>query len=636
MIAAFIYLFMFREKRRVKSLYKFVTLEDLVSATSVYFRNRLHVPQRTAVSHEQLVNSIAEVQALKKTIEAARDGERSAREAIIDEIVTYLVSGAMNIQTLEDLSCIVFRDPRLMTENEKFETIMYFIGEEIKAEMSTDELYNEDNNALYMRFQEFIEFTQVFSHKRQLVTAPHLEGYYLNDDDMDSLFQYFLTDRELTITVQDAVRITAVIIYQKLFGYGAIDSLIHDDSIDEIELGTCGAEHGTARHKVSKQNSVMVSIHNELLRLQFLRFDTQSDFENCIISLSNPGEGSFTADDGYKFTTLKCLRRVTSSRPPLADSFTCNIRKLDVETRTNRQLLEWNKEAVSGTQFVEDTLQLLAWSLIPLAWTGEQGAGKTSHINAYVDLLEPDVAVRAIGNIDESQFGNRFPERDIKHLFETPRQSMHIVAGVGRRTKGKFLIMMEVIDSESGQEAINNFKSGYVGGMLSGHGDTPEAMVEFMGQLLAMGQSTSSVETTKIAASVLNINVKVMKYGNIFCFERISEVVPRSWTIDWNTVHEDSHDFDGMVNQQKFFENTLNPSLFSINDIVLFNKETNTYEPAHRPTLALCAKVFFRLARNRRKFLFNYMETYFGIDILQEMIDSGILIVDKERISNWL
>jgi type IV secretory pathway ATPase VirB11/archaellum biosynthesis ATPase len=487
--------------------------------------------------------------------------------------------------------------------------------------------------------------------KRALKTAPHLHASYLNDHDLQQFFDFFMREKNIEITVTDAVAITSLMIYQKLFGFGPVDTLIYDNSIDELWFGTCGAEFGSARHVVSPLNSVMVSISNNLIRLQFLHFQTQSALENCVVALSSNGEGTFTSDDGYKFTTLRDLRRVTSRRPPLSDRYAVNVRKLDYQVWTNRGLLERNPIEIHGTEFAQHTLQLFMWSMMNVGFIGDQGAGKTSHINASVDLLEPDVAIRAFGNIDESQFGNRYPERDIQHFFQTPRQGLHEVAGVGRRTRGMYIILMEVIDGESGQEAINNLKSGYIGGMLSGHGGNAHQMVEFMAQLLAMGQSTSSIETTKIVASVLNSCIKVMKYGNIFCYENITEIIPRDWSIDWVDVHpdntsyisahgesiRDSIDFIRAENDKLYYKNALDPALFYTQDIVYFNKETMTYEPKNRPTLGMCAKIFFRLAKERRKFFFNYMQNYFNVNILQELVDSRILILSEtQSISDWM
>lgn len=636
MILSFIYFFMFRQKKKVKSLYNYLTMDDLCSAVAVYFKDRLYIQKRSITSQEQLSNEIEEKHLLKRTLEAAIAGSYKARVTIIDEIEAFLVSNAMNITSLDELSCIVFRDPKLMTSNEKFETMMYFIQKDIMDNMTPEQLYDEDTEAHLMCFSYFIELTKCLELARPLKTAPHLHGYYINDDDIDSYFDFFMREKNIEITVADAVVITSMIIWEKLFGFGPIDTLVYDNSIDEIEGGTCGADFGSARHVVSPLNSIMVSVKNKLLRLQFLRFDSQSAFENCAISLANNGEGTFTSDDGFKFTTLTDLRRVTVRRPPLADKFSFNIRKLDFATRTNQELLEWNSVTIYNTQLVQDTLQVMAWSLLPFAWSGEQGAGKTSHVNSYVDLLEPDTAVRALGNIDESQFGNRFPERDIQHLFATPRQNAHVIAAVGRRTKGEFLIVMEILDAMWGQEAINNFKSGYVGGMLTAHGANSEDLVGFLAQLLAMGQSTSSQETTKIVASVININVKPMKYGDIYCLESITEIIPRDWKIEWETINEDALEMAGAINQQKYFQNYLDPALFKTAEIVVFNKQTNAYEIKNRPSLSLCAKIFFRLGKNRRKFFVNYMKRYFEVDIITEMIEKGVLILsDPTDLRGW-
>ena len=649
MVLAFIYLLMFKQQKQVKSLYKHQTLEELSLHVAMYFRDRTYINKRNSVSAAQAENEIANKQLMVKTIDEATRGSYEARQALIDEISAFLVGSMMNISELDDLSCILFRDPNSMSANEKFVTMMYFIKQEIIAELSLEELHDEDAQETRMCFKRFVEFTKVFDKKRVLKTTENYqrhEGYYLNNEDISFFFELFMEDRGIAIQVADAVMITSILIYQKLFGYGPIDDLIYDNSIDELQIGTCGATRGSGRHIVSPLNSTMVFMSNRTLRLQFLSFPNMETMEKAVFLLASNGEATFTSADGYKFTTLaKEPRRVTARREPAADMISVNVRKLDANVITNRELLLRNAVEIFGTNFVEETLQILAWAKIALCVTGAQGTGKTSHVNGYVDLLEPDVAIRALGNIDESDFRNRYPERDAQHFFETARQSQHQIAGMMRRTRGDFVILMEVIDGASGQEAINNLKSGYTGGMLTGHGDTTESMITFMAQLLAMGQATSSVETTKIVASTLRVNLKTARYGDIFHYDFLSEIIIRDWNIDWSQVNDDTlgiTDTDRLIqniaeNNEKFYRNSLNPELYSVNKIVSFNKRTLTYEPANRFSPNFCAEMFLKLNKNRRKFLLNYMEAHFEVDLAQELIDTGVIVVDsKEELMKWV
>ena len=643
MIFAFIYLVMFRPEKQVQSVFKYQTIEDLCSSVSVHMRDRLYMQKRKIVSHEQFINEIEEKQLLRKTLEKAIGGSYQARSVILDEIQAFLIGTSMNIETLDDLSCVLFRSPDAMLANEKFETMLYFLKKEIQDSLTLEQTYDEDNDDVRKAFKKFVEFTGVFKEKRPFKTDPTLSGYYINDKDLSTHFRRFLVEKNIEITVADAVAITAILIYQRLFGFGVVDTIVYDNSIDEIQLGTSGATVGSGRHISAPTNSAMIAMSNRTLRLQCISFHSEAAYQNAIISLASNGEKTFTADDGYKYTTLHDMRRITARRPPAADKFAVNIRRLSASVVTNRQLLEMNPTIPGNTQLVQDTLQIMAWTMTTFCWTGEQGSGKTSHVNAFCNLLDADVGIRALGNIDESQFGNRYPERDAQHLFETPRQSLHSIAGMGRRTRGTFLILMEVIDAESGQEAINNFKSGYIGGMMTGHGATTEAMIEFMAQLLAMGQSTSTVETTKIVANVLKLNVKTAKYGSTFHYEAITEIIPRDWNVNWELVHPDNGQ-EAMyadaeqnlnriraINDQLYFQNSLNPLLYATQAIVRFNKETLTYEAVHRPSPGLCVQWFFAIDPSRRKFLFDYLENYFDVDLAQELIDNKHVFVDSKE-----
>jgi Flp pilus assembly CpaF family ATPase len=649
MAAAFVYLLMFKPQRKVKALYKYQTLREIQQMVATHFRDRTYINKRSSVSSMQAENEIANKQLMVNTIDEATRGSYAARQALIDEIAAYLVGEQMNVHELDDLSCIVYRDPESMSSNEKFETMYYFIKKGIRESLSLMELYDEDAMPERRVFEKFVEITQIFNATRIKKTTADKqkhEGYFINNEDLDSFFRMYMLDNNLSITVADAVQITATLIYQGLFGYGPVDSLVYDNSIDELELGMSGATRGSARHIISPLNSTTVHLSNRQLSLQCIHFANMEAYEKVISLLCSNGEATFTAADGFKYANLaKEPRRVTSRRPPAADLWAVNVRKLDAHVVTNRELLLRNPVPIFGTDFVEDTLQVAAWAKTAMCVTGGQGTGKTSHINGYVDLLEPDVPIRAVGNIDESDFRNRYPERNAQHFFSTPRQDLHAVAGMMRRTRGDFVILMEVLDAASGQEAINNLKSGYTGGMLTGHGGTSEAMITFMAQLLAMGQSTSSIETTKIVASTLRMNTKTAKYGRIFHYDFIEEIVLRDWNIDWSRLDHDMMgvtDTDRLLenianNNRLYYENITNPDLYFVNRIVQFDKRTLTYKPANRFTPNFCAELFLAMGAKRRKFFLNYMQTYFGVDLAQELIDTGVIMVSsKAELMEWV
>ena len=642
MMMVFIYLLMFRPEKQVQSVFRYQTLDDLCASVSVHMRDRLYMQKRKVVSHDQFINEIEEKQLLRRTLEKAIGGCYRSRSVILDEIQAFLIGSSMSIETLDDLSCVLFRSPDAMLANEKFETMLYFMRKEIYESLTIEQLYDEDNDDLRCAFKKFVQFCEVFQQKRPLKTDPGLSGYYVNDKDLSLHFRRYMEERNIEITVADAVAITSILIYQDLYGFGIVDTIAYDNSIDEIQLGTTGATVGSGRHVSAPTNSTLVAISNKTIRLQCISFRNEAAFQNAIIALASNGEKTFTADDGYKYTTLHDLRRVTARRPPASDKFAVNIRRLSADVVTNRQLLEMNPVVPNNIQIVQDTLQVMAWTMTTFCWTGEQGSGKTSHVNAFCNLLDADVGIRALGNIDETQFGNRYPERDAQHLFETPRQSLHAIAGLGRRTRGTYLVLMEVIDAASGQEAINNFKSGYIGGMMTGHGNTTESMVEFMAQLLAMGQATSTVETTKIVASVLKMNVKTAKYGSTFHYEAMTEIIPREWKVNWELVHPDIEDVSysdvdvnynriQAYNDQLYYQNALNPKLFEASTVIRFNKETLTYEAVNRPSLGLCVQWFFAIDPTRRRFLFDYLQTYFKVDLAQELIDGKFVFVDSKE-----
>lgn len=628
-IFAFGYAFLFKPSRKLQTLHKYKTLEEMTSATAEYFRERTYPQTRNLVSNEQAMAENSEKNMLMDTIELASEGSYPHRQLVIEEIMTFLMSDAFGIERLEDLSCISFINAKQMTPTEKFEVMMYYIQADLMEEMRKEGTLNDDSMGQFEAFYKFIDTFGILDKTRQLRTNPNHAGIYVTEKDIDNYFDLFMSEREEEITVTDAIAITSLFIYQNLFGFSKIDTLIYQ-SIDEIQIGVGGTEVGDKRHVASPLNSVMAIMNNKKIRLQFLRFESITDLENTVVALTENGEETFTPKDGFKYTTLKNLRRVTSRREPVADFMSSNIRKLATAGPTNVDLLKKNPVPIYDAEFMGEWLQLLAWAKMCVIWSGGQGTGKSSHMNAFTELFGPDVAVRALGNIDESRFKDREPEFDIQHYFKTKDRGIHEVAGLMRRTNGGYMLLMEVITAEDAQEAINNFTSGYLGGSLTTHAPTAEEAIKFLGSLLAMGQNTSTNDTQAMCASVMSTFIGVQKNGDIFGFSGLTEIVPRDWKPAFFDIDENAPDVTIAQNNRLYQENSLNPEIFSTRRLVGFNREINRYYPDESPSIAYLAKLYKGLDSNHRDVMFGFMKKYYQIDAEQMLIDAKVIVLMKE------
>lgn len=622
------YGFMFKTTRRLQTLHRFRTMEEMTVAVSEYFRERTYPQTKNLVSDEQALAENAEKNMLLDTLEKAAGGSYPHRKIIIEEIMSFLMSNAFGITKLEDLSCISFINVRQMTPNEKFEVMLYYIQKDIEEEMREVGTFNEDSQGQFEAFFEFITRFGILDKVRQLKTNPKHNGVYVTEKDLDNYFDVFMDERGEDITLADAINITAILIYQRRFGFGVMDTLIYQN-IDELQVGVGGTEIGEYRHVASPLNSVLAIINNKKIRLQFLRFESIKALENTIVSLTENGEATFTPKDGFKYTTLTNLRRVTSRRQDVADHISSNIRKLATAGPTNVHLLKKNPVPIIGAEFVGEWLQLLAWAMMCIMMSGGQGTGKTSHLNAFVELFGPDVAVRVLGNIDESRFKDRYPEFDIQHMFSTKERNNHEVAGMMRRTNGMYMILTEVLTAKDAQEAINNFTSGYLGGALTGHAATPEEMIKFLGSLLAMGQNTSTNDTQAMVASVMNTFIGVQKLGDIFGFNEIVEIIPRNYKPTFEEVDDSNPMRSKAINDRIFQENTLNPEIFTTRRLVGFDREVNRYYPDQPPSAEYLSKLYRGLTPQHRDFLFSFMRKYYAIDAKQILIDHGTIVLQR-------
>ena len=209
-----------------------------------------------------------------------------------------------------------------------------------------------------------------------------------------------------------------------------------------------------------------------------------------------------------------------------------------------------------------------------------------------------------------------------------------------------FFALMEVINTMHGVEAINNLKSGYVGGVLSTHGQDAKSVIEFLAGLLPT--SSSKTDNIMTVTSAVNFVIKTFKYGDIFGFDGIDEIVPREWKIPWETFHPENaedHELLKAINFDKFSEmpspeetaikvaanaayyqqNVVDPKLFDVRRIINFNKETLEYEVVNRFTPQMTFFLFMRLSTERRKFFYDCMLQYHKVSIIDEFVNYGYI-----------
>jgi len=652
MIAAFFYLFYFRRQTNTEALYNHMTLYEMGVEYSNNLVTRMNVNPRGDFSEEQSENMEAARQLLIRTYQAAQEGEVEAREAMIQDIQAWIQGDAMEITNLDELTCVAYRDPANMSTNEKFITMMYFFRKEVLDSMTYMEKGDPDNDKDTKILIKLLDYLGTLKQKRPLVTDKlgRDRGYFVNTEDMREGFKRFSEEYNegegLEFTLTDAIAITALMVYQDVIGYSLFDMLVYDNSISELWSGSMGADRGSKKQIVSPENSICVAIQGDTVRLQCLRFPSSKAYENAILSFASTTKRTFTDKDGYIYTTLKHGRRVVLRRASVSDRWGVNIRTLETTVGTNEELLRRNKVPILNAEFIEDLLQIIAWSMIPSVFTGQQGTGKTTHLLYFLGKLETDMAVRAIGNIDEFNFGMTYPERDFAHFFTSDVHDLHSIAGMAKRTRGMVLVMSELLVSNDVEEALNSFKSGYLGGFTTGHGATTAAMIEYMAGLLAQLRNTTPKEMEKLVAESFKFNIKTARIGGVYQIEFIEEIIARDFNLTWNHFDDPRVNVDQVnklmaENTTTYYKNHLDPQMFSVNRLAYFDMGNKEYVPVNPPSFELITMIFFRVNKERRVPVLQMLDMYYDLnplDIIQQLIDTKTVIASsvEEFKRDWL
>ena len=441
-------------------------------------------------------------------------GNAGAREVVQDIIRNHLTRDK-GINEENILHAIPFNRPKDMTARQlALALILHFDGGEDKG-------------------------FKVLMDEYQLC-APKYDGngsiyYDITEEDIRQTFNLC----NIRLSFREQLNVLVQMIYEDLFGLGAIDVLNQQKgSIEEIQIGMTGIQQKVYDYKQGligmdsnrgqvcySKDAIHILTHGDVVRLSYLTFGTEDEKQRVIRNLIKGSEaGELTVKNPHIVVDTVDGRRVSVARPPMADAWIGLIRKFDSITITS---LDEMYRDLNGGDVATGTVKHLVRAGFPIAYTGEMASGKTTMFRAALKETRPDLCIRVIEagsfELDTRQFLSGRNTMSMRVTDWTPEDE---VLSFARKTTGNCFCIGEV---NSLKMAVLTMAVSKISlqTMLSAHYTSPVEMVaDFTNANLCIGGYTSEKLAEMDAVRALGFDVHVKKMNGRRYISSINEIVP--------------------------------------------------------------------------------------------------------------
>lgn len=500
-------------------------------------------------------------------------GNAGSRIVTKDMIYGYLVNLGLNDDSIE--YTIPFRQPRLMSARQMFETMMY--------------MNDKEGESGFLNLHEKYDFMIPVTCESNTVR------YEVSDDD---IWKMYCKEKYL-LSLQDKLQIITQMLFSDTIGLGVIDSINHQKGcIEEIQCGLNGQQQYVYNYKKEiaddeelvnarySKDAVHVCIKGINIWFSFLRFKSENEMERVIRNLIKDSyAGELTINNPCTMVETADGRRVTVSRPPMTDSWAALIRKFDTLKQTELdELYHIKKDA----EKVNKLMSFLARAGANITITGEMSSGKTSVFRALLKKIRPDLSLRIV---EAGSF-----ELNVRQFLHNANNLAIRIAGSVtveraleflRKTTGQVFCIGEVTGHLLANLALDLGKISQQL-LMSAHYISTDAMVQdFTAAKMSKGNYSDEKLAEMDVVSILQFDIHLRAVNGVRYVSYINEIVPEfdfDKGYDLENITEMNASVKAVESIREVRKQLGTMRTYSIRPILAFNEETEQYEYYARPS----------------------------------------------------
>ncbi len=495
------------------------------------------------LSEEELKRRKKKKYELKKALKGCTYGDVNDKK-YIKELIYDLLLKEYGVDEINISKAIPFDIPSLLTDQDKFDILIYMYKKEFGYEALT-QIIKKYNLAVL-----------------KYIAGETKPSYVITGEEISDIYE----KEQLDLTFADKLNVVVQRIYQHYKGYSSIDE-VRDMNIDGVSGGVSGLPESflsqvaqtdgdyldqVLENKVPRAcDSIWIFFQGKSIRLAFLSFGTESELKRVcqnIYKYNNPGQLSDT--NGYKINEMKDGSRVVVVRPSFSETWAFFVRKFDVKRATLEQLIVF-----PGKEKAIDLLKFLVKGARIISLTGEQGCGKTTMLMGMIENIYETMNIRVQETAFELHLRKIYPTRNILTFRETETISGQEGLDVQKKTDGSVNIIGEVATDPVASWMIQAAQVASKFTLFTHHAKTfPNLVTALRNSMLRTGVFTNEKTAEEQVVQVLNFDIHLVKdFKGRRYIERVTECIPVEDKNEYTFNHQKEKTLEGKLD--KFFDN---------------------------------------------------------------------------------
>ncbi|MCL6663459.1 MULTISPECIES: ATPase, T2SS/T4P/T4SS family [Paenibacillus] len=435
----------------------------------------------------------------------------------VKEFINDILSRNYGITEQNINQIIPFNDEDLLTDQDKFEILLY--------------LYKQEHG--FNALSKLIEAYDLARLKR-VIENGQTQSYVITGEEMRDIYK----KESPKLSFEDKFHIIVQRVYQLYKGFGPIDE-IRDQTIDGVSGGVSGlpVNMNTVEHEIDMMqgmrgeipfgyDSVWIFYRGKSIHLSFLSFGSDLELRRVcqnVYKYGNPGQ--LSEAKSFIVNEMQDGSRVVVVRPPFAESWAFFIRKFDLPNLVLDRLL--SADRVKNADMVMKMLDFLMKGAQVTAVTGEQGSGKTTLLMAIIKSIYGMYNLRIQELAFELHLRRLYPERNTLAFRETEKITGQEGLDVQKKTDGTVNILGEVATDPVAAWLVQMAQVASKFTIFSHHAKTMRDLIwSLRNSLLKTGTFQNERIAEEQVANVISFDVHLEKEQNGTRYiERITECV---------------------------------------------------------------------------------------------------------------
>jgi pilus assembly protein CpaF len=281
-------------------------------------------------------------------------------------------------------------------------------------------------------------------------------------------------------------------VYENNYGFGAIDWLMKDKTINEIWVN--GKDH-----IFYEKNGIKYKSNKKI--------KSDDDVIRVIRLLLNQDHLDITAQAPAQEAKLRDGSRITVLIPPVARKPYINIRKFKAFSPTTENLISNGTLTSEMVEWLSKVVRGRANILI----IGEAGAGKTSLLKWLIGFTDPQLRIGVLETDFELMLEEEYPERNI-FTYEEHLELNITLGDLFRkclRSSPDIIIVGEARGMEA-DEMIRAMRRGHSGSMSTIHTNAPETAIDDIAEMINEdGKRRDPIQLRYRVASAIDVIIQI-------------------------------------------------------------------------------------------------------------------------------